>query len=200
MAWKLKGRYVTACSCINVCPCSTGSAPPHNPDGTTNCWGAGVFDVREGNLDDLDLSGMKIGLKVHFPELVTNGAWQISVVIDEGASDVQAKAVEQIFSGQLGGPFGDMAPLVAGFSVERAPTSYADDRVSVNGGSFTYEPLRGADGAPTTMSNAALGFAPVFEIGNASGRMEAFGHEWDASYGEAADFEYASESHDHVRA
>jgi hypothetical protein len=200
MAWKLKGRYVTACSCINVCPCSTGSAPPHNPDGTTNCWGAGVFYVREGNLDDLDLSGMAIGLKVHFPELVTNGSWQIGVVIDGSASDAQAEAVEKIFSGQLGGPFGDMAPLVAGFSVERASTSYADDRVSVDGGSFTYEPLRGIDGSPTTMSNAALGFAPVFEIGNASGRMEAFGHEWDASYGEAADFEYSSGSHDHVRA
>ncbi len=200
MAWNLKGRYVTACSCINVCPCSTGSAPPHNPDGTTNCWGAGVFNVREGNLDDLDLSGLRIGLKVNFPGLVTNGSWQIAAVIDEAASDAQAKAVEQIFSGQLGGPFGDMAGLVSGFSVERAALSYADDGVSIGGDSFTYEPLRGVDGTPTTVSNAALGFAPVFEIGNASGRLEAFGHAFDASYGEAADFEYSSGSHDHVRA
>lgn len=200
MAWKLKGRYVTACSCINVCPCSTGSAPPHNPDGTTNCWGAGVFDVREGNLDDLDLSGMPIGLKVHFPAQVTDGGWQIAVVLDQAASDAQAQAVEQIFSGKLGGPFGDMAPLVVGFSVERGALAYADEGASLGGASFTYEPLRGADGTPTTISNAALGFAPVFEIGNASGRLEAFGHEWDASYGEAADFEYSSGSHDHVRA
>ena len=159
-----------------------------------------MFNVREGNLDDLDLSGLQIGLKVHFPELVTNGNWQIGVVLDQSATDAQADAVEQIFAGKLGGPFGDMAGLVSGFSIERATLAYADDRVSVGDTSFTYEPLRGQDGTPTTMSNAAMGFAPVFEIGNASGRLEAFGHGFDASYGEAADFEYASGSHEHVRA
>lgn len=200
MAWRLKGRYVTACSCTNVCPCSTASAPPDNPDGTTNCWGAGIFDVREGNLDDTDLSGMKIGLKVHFPELVSNGNWQIGLVLDDSASDEQAAAAEKIFSGQLGGPFGDMAALVSQFSTERASLSYADDGVTIGEGSFSYEPLRGQDGNTTTMSNASFGFAPVFEIGNAEGKLEAFGHMWDASYGEAADFEYASESHEHVRA
>jgi hypothetical protein len=200
MAWRLKGRYVTACSCINVCPCSTASAPPHNPDGSTNCWGAGVFDVREGNLDDLDLSGTKVGLKVHFPGLVSNGNWQIAAVVDEGASPEVATAFEQIFSGQLGGPFGDMAGLVSRFTVERASLTYGDDGVSIGAASFSYEPLRGQDGSATTMSNASFGFAPVFEIGNATGTMETFGNSVAASYGEAADFEYASESHEHVRA
>ncbi len=200
MAWKLKGRYVTACSCTNVCPCSTASAPPDNPDGTTNCWGAGVFDVREGNLDGMDLSGARVGLKVHFPEVVSNGKWQIALVLDESAPDDHAKAFEQIFSGQLGGPFGDMAALVSEFTVERAALSYADSGVALGDGSFAYEPLRGQDGSPTTMSNAVFGFAPVFEIGTAAGKLEVFGHSWDASYGEAADFEYSSEIHESIRA
>ncbi len=200
MAWRLKGRYVTACSCMNVCPCSTASAPPDNPDGTTNCWGAGVFDVREGNLDDMDLSGIRVGIKVHYPELVSNGNWQIGLVIDGSASDEQASALEQIFSGKLGGPFGDMSALVTSFAVERAALSYSDTGVALGGSSFSYEPLRGQDGSPTTMSNASFGFAPVFEIGVANGSLEAFGHTFDASYGEAADFEYASETHEHIRA
>lgn len=200
MGWRLKGRYISACSCTNVCPCSTSSAPPDNPDGTTDCWGVGVFDVREGNLDDLDLSGTKVGLKIHFPELVSNGNWKIAVVIEESANEEQASAFEQIFSGKLGGPFGDMAGLVSAFSVEREALSYADSGVSIGSGSISYEPLRGQDGSPTTMSNASFGFAPVFEIGNASGSVDAFGHSFAASYGEAADFEYASESHEHIRA
>jgi hypothetical protein len=200
MAWKLKGRYVTACSCTNVCPCSTASAPPDNPDGSTNCWGAGIFDVREGNLDDMDLSGMKIGVKIHYPDIVSNGNWQLGIVVEDSASDEQANAVQQIMSGQLGGPFGDMAALVASFTMERGSLSYSDTAVSIGGGSFSYEPLRGQDGSPTTMTNASFGFAPVFEIGNASGKVEAFGHAFDASYGEAADFEYVSESHEHIRA
>jgi hypothetical protein len=200
MAWKLKGRYVTACSCTNVCPCSTASAPPDNPDGTTNCWGAGVFDVREGNLDDLDLSGTRFGVLVHYPGLVSDGNWHIGLVADPSMSDEHVSAYEQILSGKLGGPFGDMAGLVTEFSVERAAIAYADDGVTIGGGSFSYSPLTGADGNPTTMSNAVFGFAPVFEIGNANGSIDAFGHSAPASYGEAADFEYASESHEHIRA
>lgn len=200
MGWRLKGRYVTTCSCTNVCPCSTASAPPDNPDGSTNCWGAGVFDVHEGNLDDLDLSGSKVGIKVHYPEIVSNGNWQIAVVIDPDASDDVASAYERIFSGKLGGPFGDMAGLVTAFSVERETLSVSEDAASIGSGSFTYEPLRGQDGSPTTMNNASFGFAPVFEIGNASGTLDTFGHSFAASYGEAADFDYSNEGHEHVRA
>jgi len=200
MGWKLKGRYVTTCSCTNVCPCSTASAPPDNPDGSTNCYGAGVFEVKEGNLDDLDLSGTKVGIKVHYPDLVSNGNWQIAVVVDEGASDAEASAFERIFSGQLGGPFGDMAGLVTSFAVERAALSVSADGATIGGGSFTYEPLRGQDGTPTTITNASFGFAPVFEIGSASGTVDAFGHSFPASYGEAADFDYSDAAHEHVRA
>ncbi len=199
MAWRLKGHYVTACSCTNVCPCSTASAPPDNPDGSTNCYGAGVFAVQEGNLDDLDLSGMRIGLTVHYPELVSNGNWQIEVFVDESASDEQYRAVEQIFSGQLGGTFGDMSALVSDFAVQRSTIAYSESGVGIGDASFTYEPLRGADGNPTTMSNAAFGFAPVFEIGAASGTLRASGHTAPASYGEVADFEYSSGGHEHAR-
>ncbi|MEX0985674.1 MAG: DUF1326 domain-containing protein [Actinomycetota bacterium] len=200
MGWKLKGHYVQACSCTSVCPCPTASAPPDNPDGTTDCWGAGIFDITEGNLDDLDLSGVKTGMTVHFPGLVSDGSWHIGIVIDDSASDAQASALEQIFGGKLGGPFGDMAGLITEFTVDRGELSYTASSVSMGGSSYTYEPSRGQDGNATTVSNAAFGFAPVYEIGAASGTLESFGHSAPASYGEAADFEYASESHEHIRA
>ncbi len=200
MGWKLKGRYVTACSCTNVCPCSTASAPPDNPDGSTNCWGAGVFNVREGDFEGTDLSGVLIGLNINFPGLVSNGDWHIGLVVDPSASDEQVSALEKIFSGQAGGPFADMAGLVSQFEMERAPLSYSETGVSVGSSTVTYEPLRGQDGSPTTMSNASFGFAPVFEIGTAGGTMDVFGHSAAASYGEAADFEYSDEAHEHVRA
>jgi hypothetical protein len=201
MAWKLKGRYVSACSCTNVCPCPTSSAPPDNPDGTTNCWGAGVWDVREGNSDGVDLSGLKVALVVNYPEVIANGNWKIGAIVDESASDEQVSALEAIVSGQQGGPFGDMAALVAEFAgVQRGPVSYSDSGATIGGKSFTYEPLRGQDGTATTVKNAVFGFAPEFEIGNASGQLEVFGHSFDASYGEAADFEYGSETHERIRA
>jgi hypothetical protein len=201
MAWKLKGHYVSSCSCTNVCPCPTASAPPDNPDGSTNCWGIGVWDVSEGNSGDVNLSGLRFAISVHFPELVSNGNWQIGVTIDQGATDEQADVLGQILSGKMGGAFGEMAPLIGEFKgVERAAISYSDTAVAYGGNSITYEPIRGQDGNPTMVSNAPFGFAPSFEIGSCEGRLDIFGHQADASYGEAADFEYGSEHHEHIRA
>ena len=201
MAWKLKGRYISACSCTNVCPCPTASAPPDNPDGTTNCWGVGVCDVREGNLDAVDLSGIRFAFYVNYPDVVSSGNWKMGATVDDAVTDEQAKALEEILSGQQGGPFGDMAPLVSEFAgVGRGPVGYSDTSGSFGGTSFTYEPLRGQDGNATTVKNAAFGFAPEFEIGSASGQIDIFGHSTSASYGEAADFDWGSEIHEQIRA
>lgn len=200
MAWRLKGRYVSSCSCTNVCPCSTASAPPDNPDGTSICWGVAVFDVREGNLNDIDLSGVRVGMYVSYPGLVSDGNWRLGISLDAEVPDEKADAVEQIISGKQGGPFGDMASLVTEFTTAREAVSFSDSECVIGGKTFSYEPLRGADGNPTMMSNAVFGFAPSFELGAASGQLEVFGHSFPASYGEAADFEYSSESHEHIRA
>ena len=200
MSWTLKGLYVASCSCTNVCPCSTASAPPDNPDGTTICWGLAVFDVREGNLDDLDLSGTRVGMYVSYPGLVSDGNWKLGIALGPEVADDKADALEQILSGKLGGPFGDMAPLIAEFTTAREDVSFSESECTVGGKTYSYEALRGQDGSPTMMSNAVFGFAPSFEIGNTKGRLESFGHQFDASYGEAADFEYSSETHEHIRA
>jgi hypothetical protein len=107
----------------------------------------------------------------------------------------------QILGGQMGGAFADMSPLIGEFmGVERGPISYSDASIAFGGTSVTYEPIRGQDGNPTTVSNAPFGFAPRFEIGSCDGSLDIFGHQADASYGEAADFEYGSEHHEHIRA
>lgn len=201
MAWKLKGRYNLSCSCTNVCPCSTASAPPDNPDGTTICWAVGVWDVREGNLDGVNLSGVPYGLLFSAPDVISNGNWKVGLAIGPSASDDQTTALEEIISGQHGGPFADLAPLIAEFTgVERTAVMFSDMGAEVGGQSYTYEPLRGVDGNPTTIKNTAFGFAPEFEIGSSTGQLEVFGHSFDASYGEAGDFEYTSESHERIRA
>jgi hypothetical protein len=55
-----------------------------------------------------------------------------------------------------------------------------------------FEAFKGPDGKPTTASNAAFGFAPVFRLGQSSGSSGLFGESFEANYGEAAEFEYTS--------
>ena len=215
MAWKMSGTYVAACSCNLICPCPA-DGPPTSADG--QCRGVGVFQIADGNLDDTDLSGTTVALVNHFPSNLTAGNWKLGIVVDESASDEQANAIEQIVSGKEGGPFADFAALTdewlgmerGGVSVSNGdrPTGTIEgtdfsfepvngDRPTgtIEGTDFSFEPLPGPEGsnAQTTVKNAAFGFAPEFRVGKSSGHFNVHGIEFDAIYGETADYEFASE-------
>lgn len=196
MAWRISGTYVASCSCNLICPCPV-DGPPTSPDG--ECRGVGVFHIADGNLDDTDLSGVDVGLVNYWPENLSAGNWKLGIVVDDGASDEQAGALERIFKGDGGGPFAEFAALTDEWlGMERASVSFTDgDRPSgsISDNSSTFEPLAGPEGsgARTTVRNAAFGFAPEFRVGRAPGHMNALGIEFDAIYGETADYEFASE-------
>ena len=196
MAWRMAGTYVATCNCNLVCPCPV-DGPPTSDDG--QCRGVAVFHVAEGSLDDVDLSGVDLSLVNLFPSNLTSGNWKLGVVVDESASDEQAAAVERIISGQEGGPFGEFAALTDEWlGMERGSVGFSDgDRPSgsVGGTDYAFEPLAGPEGsgADTTVRNAAFGFAPEFRIGRSSGHFAVQGIEFDATYAETADYEFASE-------
>jgi hypothetical protein len=196
MSWQMSGTYVASCSCNLICPCPM-DGPPTSPDG--QCRGVGVFHIAEGNLDDTDLAGVNLGLVNLFPSNLTAGNWKLGIVVDENASDEQAAALEQIVSGKDGGPFADFAALTDEWlGMERGSVTFSDgDRPSASIGEsrWTFEPLEGPEGsgAQTTVKNAAFGFAPEFRVGRAPGRISALGIDFEAIYGETADYEFASE-------
>ena len=105
MAWRIAGSYAASC-CVPICPCPV-DGPPTAPDG--ECKGFDRFGVKEGSLDDTDLSGVNFALYNLFPSNLTAGNWKVGIVIDSGASDEQADALERICKGEAGGPFGDLA-------------------------------------------------------------------------------------------
>ena len=198
IAWRISGTYVASCSCNLICPCPV-DGPQTSPDG--ECRGVGVFHIADGNLDDTDLSGVDVGLVNYWPENLSAGNWKLGIVVDDGASDEQAGALERIFKGDEGGPFAEFAALTDEWlGMERASVSFTDgDRPSgsISDNSWTFEPLAGPEGsgARTTVRNAAFGFAPEFRVGRAPGHTKALGIEFDAIYGETADYEFASEMH-----
>ena len=196
MAWRIAGTYVASCSCNLICPCPTDN-PPTSLDG--QCRGVGVFHVADGNFEDTDLSGVNVALVNLFPSNLTAGNWKLGIVVDEGASDEQAGALEQIISGKEGGPFADFAGLTDEWlGMERGSVTFSDGDTpsgSISGADFSFEPLEGPGGssAQTTVKNAAFGFAPEFRVGHARGHQDVLGIEFDGIYGETADYEFASE-------
>jgi hypothetical protein len=199
MAWRMKGSYLGACSCLQVCPCAF-DGPPTGPEGL--CRGMTAFHIAEGILDDVDLSGVNWGMFVHIPSNVSAGGWILGLVVDDNASDEQARAIESIVRGQEGGPFGDLAALISEvrgpervrvtFTPGDKPSATIGDRCDIR-----VEPYIGPDGSPSVVRNAFFGFAPEFKIGKSFGRSDdALGVAFDPVYGETAVYEYTSETTD----
>ncbi|GAP47100.1 DUF1326 domain-containing protein [Streptomyces azureus] len=197
MSWTISGTYVAGCSCAVLCSCPY-DGQPRNAEGGTDCLGTAVFHVAGGNLDDVDLSGVDFAFYNHFPSNLTSGNWKVGLVVDSAASDEQANALERILSGREGGPFGQLSQFYGEYlGMERAKVSLTDGErpgLRVEGRTeLSYEPLTGPDGSSTKIKNAMFGFAPEFEVGRSSGRSDAFGLSYEASYGETADYVFSSE-------
>lgn len=193
MAYTIKGTYVASCDCAGICPCPVDGEPTGE---NGECRGALAFAIKEGGLDDVDLGGVNLALYNYFPSNLTSGNWKVGIVVDDGASDEQAQAVERIISGDEGGPFGEFKPLIGEYlGMDRASITVSDGKVTVAGKTdFTFEPYTGPDGSPTTVKGAMFGFAPEFKIGLTTGKSDSFGLAFDARYGESADFEFSSEA------
>jgi hypothetical protein len=127
MAWSLKGDYVETCSCELMCPCNLSMDHGATYD---FCRVTLVFDIREGDVDGTDIGGRRVAMIADTPKVMTEGNWRLGLFVDDEASDEQADKLAQVFSGQLGGPMGGLAPLVGEMlGVERVPIEVRHDGV-----------------------------------------------------------------------
>jgi hypothetical protein len=192
MAYTIKGTYVASCNCVGLCPCPVDGTPTAE---NGQCKGGAAFAITEGNLDDTDLGGVNFALYNFFPANITSGNWKVGIVVDDGASTEQAAAIERIISGEEGGPFAEFKPLIGDYAgMERASIDVSDGSVTIAGRSeWTFEPFTGPDGSPTVVRGAMFAFAPEYKVGRTTGHSNAFGLEFDSSYGEQAEFVYSTE-------
>jgi hypothetical protein len=119
MAWQIAGTYFETCSCEVVCPCTASLALGADYD---RCKVTLVFNVRDGDVEGTDVSGLTVAAVADTPRVMSEGNWRLGVFIDASASDEQAAKLGAVFSGQLGGPMEALGPLVSeNLGVERAP-------------------------------------------------------------------------------
>jgi len=125
VSWKIEGSYFETCSCDLVCPCTASLAL-----GATNdyCRAMLVFNVKDGDVEGTDVSGLTVAAIADTPKVMSEGNWKLGVFIDDKASDEQAEKLGAVFGGQLGGPMEALGPLVGeNLGVERAPIEVRED-------------------------------------------------------------------------
>ena len=127
MSWHLKGSYAETCSCDLMCACNFSFDHGATYD---YCRATLAFDIREGEIEGTDVSGLKAVFIVDTPKVMTEGNWRMGVLLDDRATDEQADKLTAVFSGQLGGPMEALGPLVGEMlGVERVPIEMTHDGV-----------------------------------------------------------------------
>jgi hypothetical protein len=125
MAWNLAGSYFETCSCDVVCPCTASLSLGATQD---RCKVVLVFNVKSGEVEGTDVSGLTVAAVCDTPKVMSEGNWRLGVVIDDAASDEQAEKLGGVFSGALGGPMEALGPLVGeNLGVERLPIDVTED-------------------------------------------------------------------------
>jgi hypothetical protein len=125
MSWKLAGSYFESCSCDVVCPCTASLALPATQD---RCKVTLVFNVEEGEVEGVDVAGLKVAAVADSPQVMSEGDWRVGVFIDGAATDEQADKLAAVFSGALGGPMEALGSLVGEhLGVERARIEVQED-------------------------------------------------------------------------
>src|SRR6187401_2850961 len=200
MAWNVKGSYVETCSCELMCPCNLSMDHGATYD---FCRVTLVFDIREGQVEGTDVSGLKVAAIADTPKVMTEGNWRLGVFIDDQATDEQADKLVAVFGGQLGGPMAALAPLVGEMlGVERVPIEVVDDglRHSVRiGDAIDFEiedivPFGVETGQPVRFDGMFHPVAPNLTAAEATrSRISAFGIEYEGKSGlSTSEFSWAA--------
>jgi hypothetical protein len=125
VSWKITGSYFETCSCDVVCPCTASLSLGATLD---RCKVTLVFNVKRGEVEGTDVSGLTVAAIADTPKVMTDGNWRLGVIIDAAASDEQADKLGGVFSGALGGPMAALGPLVGeNLGVERATIDVQED-------------------------------------------------------------------------
>lgn len=190
MAWTLDGTYMETCSCDVICPCTASLANEATHD---NCRATLVFNVKDGNVDGTDVSGLSVVAVAETKKVMADGGWKLGVIIDAAASDEQAEKLGAVFGGQLGGPMEALGPLVEeNLGVERATIEIREDggTHSVKAGDavdFEIEdivPFGSESGKPATLTNIFHPAGDTLTVAKATrSNINAFGIQYEGVSG-----------------
>ena len=121
-AFRVSGDVLIACNCDFGCPCNFNARPSKG-----FCQGGWIWAIDEGNVADVDVSGLGAAVFAKWPGALHEGGGRATCYIDNRATPQQEAAVTRMLRGELGGPWGifiktyDLAaPVMASFQVTRS--------------------------------------------------------------------------------
>jgi hypothetical protein len=200
VSWNLKGSYFETCSCDLMCPCNMSMAHGATYD---FCRVTLVFNIKDGEIEGTDVSGLGVAAIADSPKVMTEGNWRLGLFIDDRADDEQMEKLTAVYGGQKGGPM-EMAAAMIGqlLGVERAPFEVVEDGLTHSvkiGDAIDFEiedivPFGVETGQPVRLVGVFHPAASEFNAAEAKrSKINAFGIEYEGKTGiSASEFAWAA--------
>ena len=103
MSWRIRGSYFESCNCEAICPCRTTNGIGGGRSTYGECLGVLSWLIEDGRADDVSLDGLKVAFAMRYHDDEPGSPWSFVMYVDAGADEAQREALEDIYTGRLGG-------------------------------------------------------------------------------------------------
>lgn len=103
MSWRIRGSYFESCNCDAICPCRRIDGVSGGRSTHGICLGVLSWLIEEGVADGIDLAGLPVALACRYSDDEPGSPWTWILYLDTRGSEEQRSALENIFTGRLGG-------------------------------------------------------------------------------------------------
>jgi len=112
VTYAVGGSYFESCNCDPICPCRMTDGIPGGRSTYGVCYGALAWLVEDGQVGEVDVTGLKVALTVMYDDDELGSPWTIVLHVDADGSEPQQAALADVFLGNLGGPHVGLLPWV----------------------------------------------------------------------------------------
>ena len=112
VSYAVSGSYFESCNCDPICPCRMTDGIPGGRSTYGVCYGALAWLVEDGQVGEVDVTGLKVALTVMYDDDELGSPWTIVLHVDADGSEQQQAALADVFLGNLGGPHVGLLPWV----------------------------------------------------------------------------------------
>jgi hypothetical protein len=103
MSWRIAGSYFESCNCEAICPCRTVDGVRGGRSTYGECLGVLSWLIDDGRAGDVSLGGLNVAFATRYHDDEPGSPWRFVMYVDAGADEAQRDALEDIFTGRLGG-------------------------------------------------------------------------------------------------
>ena len=103
VSWRIRGSYFESCNCDAICPCRDVNGMPGGRSTHGVCIGILSWLIDDGTASGTDLSGLPVAVALRYSDDEPGSPWTWILYLDARANHEQRAALEDIFTGRLGG-------------------------------------------------------------------------------------------------